>query len=63
VLALLAVPAAVSDARGARLLALVGTIGTLVVFAMGYRVGHLGGELVYRHGAARAYETSAPPGP
>ena len=63
VLVLLAVPVVVSDARGARLLALVGTVGTLVVFAMGYRVGHLGGELVYRHGAARAYETSAPPGP
>jgi hypothetical protein len=32
-------------------------IGALLVFAMAYRVGQLGGELVYRHGAAKAYES------
>jgi hypothetical protein len=35
--------------------AVVATLGTLVVFALGYRTGQAGGELVYRHGATRAY--------
>lgn len=42
---------------------------TLVVFGAGIRTGHLGGELVYRHGAARAHvegvarpTAPAPPG-
>jgi uncharacterized membrane protein len=38
-----------SIARGA---ALAGSLG---VVAAGYQVGHSGGELVYRHGAASAY--------
>lgn len=29
--------------------------GTLALLVAGFRVGHTGGELVYRHGAARAY--------
>lgn len=37
---------------GARVLALVLMLGLLVA---GARVGHLGGELVYEHGAAGAY--------
>lgn len=32
---------------------------TLVVFAAGWQVGHTGGELVYRHGAASAYTTTS----
>lgn len=36
----------------ARYLALV---GSLAVLGAGARVGHLGGELVYKHGAAQAY--------
>jgi uncharacterized membrane protein len=56
VLALLAAAAALPNARAALALALLGTLGTLLVFAAGYRTGQLGGELVYRHGAAKAYE-------
>jgi len=29
--------------------------GTLAVFGFGYNVGHTGGQLVYRDGAASAY--------
>jgi uncharacterized membrane protein len=32
-----------------------GTVGTVVLVIAGYRVGHSGGELVYRFGAASAY--------
>lgn len=43
--------------RAARALATVGAATVVVVAA---RVGHSGGELVYRHGAANAYVTQAP---
>jgi len=33
----------------------VGTVATIGVLAAGISVGHSGGELVYRHGAANAY--------
>lgn len=33
----------------------VATLGTVAVVIAGWRVGHSGGELVYRHGAAQAY--------
>jgi len=33
----------------------VATVATLGVLAAGFQVGHSGGELVYRHGAANAY--------
>jgi uncharacterized membrane protein len=46
--------------RAARLLTLV---GSLVVAGLGVRAGKLGGDLVYRHGAASAYAQPAPPGP
>jgi uncharacterized SAM-binding protein YcdF (DUF218 family) len=39
--------------------ALAATVGTVVVFGLGYRTGEAGGELVYRHGAASAYTGSA----
>jgi uncharacterized membrane protein len=38
---------------------LAGTLAALVVFVSIVKVGHSGGELVYRHGAANAY-TAAP---
>ncbi|MBL8998230.1 MAG: hypothetical protein JNL44_13030 [Gemmatimonadetes bacterium] len=41
---------------GARLAA---TAGTLALIVAGYRVGHSGGALVYQHGAASAYTSSA----
>lgn len=41
-----------SPGTGARVLAVVGTVLTALAVA---RVGHTGGELVYRHGAALAY--------
>jgi len=34
---------------------LAGTLAALVVFVSAVTVGHSGGELVYRHGAASAY--------
>lgn len=35
----------------------VGVAGAVLVFVAGWRVGHSGGELVYRHNAAQAYAT------
>ncbi len=37
------------------------TIGTLAVFGAGWRVGHTGGMLVYRDGAASAYTGNTQP--
>ena len=42
----------------ARVLAIVGAVSVL---GLGARVGHSGGELVYRHGAASAYVADASP--
>jgi uncharacterized membrane protein len=36
------------------------TAGTAALVVAGYGVGHSGGELVYKHGAASAYVTPAP---
>ncbi|MCC7537952.1 MAG: hypothetical protein IT379_17130 [Deltaproteobacteria bacterium] len=42
----------------------VGTsLATLVVAVLGIRVGHAGGELVYRHGAAGVYAPAGPNAP
>jgi hypothetical protein len=41
--------------RAGAIAAAVATLGTLVVLTLGYRAGKAGGELVYRHGATRAY--------
>ena len=38
---------------------LVGTAGALGLVVAGWRVGHSGGALVYRHGAASAYTQPA----
>ena len=45
--------------RSAQWAATAATVGTLVVAAMGVRVGHLGGRLVYVHGAATPYVTDS----
>jgi uncharacterized membrane protein len=47
------------DRRG-RIGRVVGAVASLVVLATAVRTGHLGGELVYRHGAASAYTESSP---
>jgi uncharacterized membrane protein len=39
----------------------VSVVAAAVVLAAGVEVGHTGGELVYRHGAARAYVQGAGP--
>lgn len=45
--------------RPGTLARLAGVAGTLVLLGAGWRVGHSGGELVYRHGAAMAYTAQA----
>lgn len=59
-LALFAAAAAVRRERGARVLAGGAVVASLVVLALGYRVGEAGGALVYRHGAAAAFATAGP---
>jgi uncharacterized membrane protein len=46
--------------RGGRIGRVAGLLAALVVLATAMRTGHLGGELVYRHGAANAYTAPAP---
>lgn len=60
VLAFAIAAGAIKKERPALALTAAATIGTLVVFGLGYRVGEAGGELVYEHGAANAY--AAAPG-
>lgn len=38
----------------------VATVGSLVIVFAGFQVGKAGGELVYRHNAARVYALSSP---
>jgi formate hydrogenlyase subunit 3/multisubunit Na+/H+ antiporter MnhD subunit len=33
----------------------LGAVGSIALLGVGFRVGHTGGQLVYRHGAASAY--------
>lgn len=49
--------------RAGRYARMLATAGTVVLLAMGLRLGHSGGELVYRHGAANAYADAAGPLP
>ena len=51
--------AAIPVAGVARSFAVAATAVSLIVLILGYRVGHAGGELVYRHGAAAAYTAGA----
>jgi hypothetical protein len=53
--ALVALAAGLLPAGAGRAGRLVGTAAALGVLAAGVAVGHSGGELVYRHGAASAY--------
>lgn len=55
VLGLMLLALLLSARRAGTATAAVATLGTLVVFGLGYRTGQLGGGLVYRHGAAQAY--------
>ncbi len=55
VLGLMLLALALSARRGAMTAATAATLGTFAVAGLGYRTGHAGGELVYRHGAAQAY--------
>ena len=55
VLAVMLLGLALSSRRSGPVAATVAALGTLVVLGLGYRTGKAGGDLVYRHGAARAY--------
>jgi uncharacterized membrane protein len=59
VLVLVVLAAVVPRERTAQALAAAAIAGTLLVLALGYRVGEAGGRLVYEHGAAAAW-TGAP---
>lgn len=59
VLILVVAAGAMPKERVALGLATAATLGTLVVFALGHRVGEAGGDLVYEHGAANAYTDGA----
>lgn len=52
VLALAAAALFTRTAGASQAIALAATVGTVVVFGLGYRVGEAGGALVYQHGAA-----------
>ncbi|MEZ4266653.1 MAG: hypothetical protein R3F39_09770 [Myxococcota bacterium] len=55
VLLLMLLAGALGGGRAGLATATAATLGTLVVFGLGYRTGEAGGRLVYTHGAARAY--------
>jgi uncharacterized membrane protein len=55
VLLLMAVPLMLPEGRARQAACIVAFVGTLIVFALGYKVGDAGGRLVYQHGAAEAY--------
>jgi uncharacterized membrane protein len=61
VLLLTAGALALKSDGAARAVAALATVGTLAVLLLAWRAGHLGGQLVYVHGAARAYAPGAPP--
>ncbi len=62
VLLLAAGTAMAKSERLGRSLAVVTLLGTLAVAWAGYRVGHAGGALVYRHGAAQVFVDAAAQG-
>lgn len=57
VLAVMVLGLALSSRRTGPVAGAVATVGTLVVLGLGYRTGQAGGDLVYRHGATRAFPT------
>ena len=52
-------PSAVKKEEVAKGLGVAALVGTVVVAGLGYRVGDLGGDLVYEHGAAEAHRPGA----
>jgi uncharacterized membrane protein len=54
-LLLMAMPLVLSEGRGRQALSLGAFLGTLIVFALGYKAGEAGGRLVYEQGAAQVY--------
>jgi hypothetical protein len=63
VLALAGFGLVVPAGRASRVLPALATLGTLVIAGLALNVGHAGGELVYRHGAARADPAAAADSP
>ena len=59
VLLLAAVPLLLRGSRQARAVALLATLGMVVVSVLAVQTGKAGGELVYKHGAAAAYTANA----
>lgn len=59
-IALLVCAAGLAPARAGTAGRAAGALATLFVLVAGVYVGHSGGELVYKHGAAAAYATPAP---
>ncbi|MCB9653818.1 MAG: hypothetical protein H6729_06780 [Deltaproteobacteria bacterium] len=59
VLGLMLLGLAISGSKAGLPTGAVATLGTAVVLGLGYRTGQAGGDLVYRHDAARAYTSSA----
>lgn len=59
VLALMALPLVLPAGRPRAAAVMGACLGTLVVFALGYKTGEAGGRLVYEHGAAAAYVVPA----
>jgi uncharacterized membrane protein len=57
------VAAGMLPGRGGRIARIAGAASTLIVLAAAVRVGHLGGKLVYEHGAANAYVHAQTPKP
>jgi len=59
--ALALVAAGLLPGRAGRIARIAGAASTLIVLTAAVRVGHLGGKLVYEHGAASAYIHPAQP--
>ena len=55
--------AAIAAQRLTRPLAVAGLAASIATLGVGVAVGHAGGELVYRHGAAAVYAGNAPASP
>lgn len=59
VLAVMLLAGALASRRAGLPTAAAATLGTVLVFGLGYRTGQAGGSLVYQHGAAQAYSGTA----
>jgi uncharacterized membrane protein len=63
VLVFLLVAAGLAPGKAGHVLRLLSAAAMAVLLFLGYRVGHAGGELVYRYGAAQAYTASSTASP